>query len=94
MVTISLKNAAPDRVRLVIRDRGPGLGGLTDPFGRFVQGKPSPEGTKGGYGLGLTIAREYVVLMGGEIRGEDHPEGGAMFTIDLMRTDIKPGEET
>jgi signal transduction histidine kinase len=94
VVTISLKNAAPDRVRLVIRDRGPGLGGLTDPFGRFVQGKPSPEGTKGGYGLGLTIAREYVVLMGGEIRGEDHPEGGAMFTIDLMRTDIKPGEET
>lgn len=92
-VTVVLANADDDKVRLTIRDRGPGLGGLTNPFGRFIQGQPSPGGKKGGYGLGLTIAREYVVLMKGEIRGEDHPDGGAVFTIDLIRTDIPAGDE-
>ncbi len=87
---------SPDQawVRITVRDDGPGLGGLDDPFGRFVQGKPSPDGARGGYGLGLTIAREYVVLMGGEIRGEDHPAGGAVFTIELARVENPAGEQS
>jgi len=94
VVTIAVESPDRDRVRITVRDQGPGLDDLTDPFGRFVQGKASPDGSKGGYGLGLTIAREYVNLMRGEIQGADHPDGGAVFTIDLSRTDIPMGEQS
>ncbi len=82
---VAAKVAGADgrQVVITIRDHGPGLGGLEDPFARFVQGTPSPGGDTGGYGLGLTIAREYVQLMGGTIRGGDHPDGGAVFTIEF-----------
>lgn len=93
---VTLKAESPDQetARITIRDQGPGLGGLADPFGRFVQGEPSPDGSGGGYGLGLTIAKEYVELMGGEIRGGDHPDGGAVFTIDLTRTEKSTGDQS
>jgi len=93
-VTATVQSVDHGRVRIIIRDQGPGLGGLTDPFGRFVQGKPSQDGNETGYGLGLTIAQEYVVLMGGKIRGGDHSEGGAVFSIDLTRSDLPRGEPT
>jgi signal transduction histidine kinase len=94
VVTLAVESPDQDTVRITVRDQGPGLGDLTDPFGRFVQGKASPDGSRGGYGLGLTIAREYVNLMWGEIQGADHPEGGAVFTIDLTRTDKPTGEQS
>ena len=93
-VTLAVESPDQDTVRITVRDQGPGLGGLTDPFGRFVQGKPSPDSAEGGYGLGLTIAREYVVLMCGEIQGADHPEGGAVFTINLSRTENPTGGQS
>jgi NtrC-family two-component system sensor histidine kinase KinB len=93
-VTAAVQSVDNSRIRITIRDQGPGLGGLTDPFGRFVQGKPSLDGKDTGYGLGLTIAQEYVVLLGGEIRGGDHPTGGAVFSIDLARSDFPTGEPT
>lgn len=83
IVECAVGSAGGDGVRITIRDHGPGLGGLEDPFARFVQGEPSPGGDTGGYGLGLTIAREYVQLMGGSITGADHAGGGALFTIEL-----------
>jgi signal transduction histidine kinase len=92
-VTVSVESAGPARTRISVRDQGPGLGGLENPFARFVQGAPSPDGQKGGYGLGLTIAREYVVLMGGEISAGDHADGGALFKIDLERSEVPAGEE-
>lgn len=85
-VMVTVVPADPHSARITVRDQGPGLGGLADPFGRFVQGKPGGDGIESGYGLGLTIAKEYVVLMGGEIQGGDHPDGGAVFTIDLVKT--------
>ncbi|MCK9997194.1 MAG: hypothetical protein KAH56_13045 [Candidatus Krumholzibacteria bacterium] len=94
VVTLEVESPDQNTVRISVRDQGPGLGDLTDPFGRFVQGKASPDGAKGGYGLGLTIAREYVNLMSGEIQGADHPQGGAVFTIDLTRTDKPTGEQS
>lgn len=93
-VTAVVQSVDAARVSITIRDQGPGLGGLTNPFGRFVQGKPSQDSNGTGYGLGLTIAQEYVVLMGGEIRGGDHPLGGAVFSIDLVRSDNATGEPT
>jgi len=76
-------HTSQEQALFTIRDHGPGLGELVDPFGRFVQGTPSPHGEGGGYGLGLTIAAEYIQLMGGSITAADHPDGGAMFTVEL-----------
>jgi len=71
---------APDgRVEISVRDHGPGLGDLSQPFDRFVQGEASPHASQQGFGLGLYIVREYLHLMGGEVTGEDHPDGGARF---------------
>jgi signal transduction histidine kinase len=93
-VTIEARPVDGRTIRISVRDQGPGLGGLADPFGRFVQGKPSQEGGQAGYGLGLAIAREYVELMGGDIEGGDHPEGGAEFSLDLFRSGDAIGEQT
>ncbi|MEN8007923.1 MAG: HAMP domain-containing sensor histidine kinase [Candidatus Krumholzibacteriota bacterium] len=93
-VTLKVESPDQDTARITIRDQGQGLGGLADPFDRFVQGEPSPDGSRGGYGLGLTIAREYVELMGGEITGGDHPDGGAVFSIDLERIEKSMGDRS
>jgi C4-dicarboxylate-specific signal transduction histidine kinase len=70
-----------DRAVLAIRDEGPGiapehLGRIFEPF--FTT---KPEGA--GTGLGLTISRELVYELGGELRAENAPEGGARFVIEL-----------
>ncbi|MHA3977272.1 sensor histidine kinase [Halovulum sp. GXIMD14794] len=71
--------ATGDRVRLTVRDSGPGL---TDPdriFDPFFTTKP----VGAGLGLGLSISYGIVQSFGGDIRGENCEGGGAMFTIDL-----------
>jgi len=75
--------AHPPHVFVTVRDHGPGFAKVVDPFVRFAQGQPSPHGPGGGYGLGLTIARETTRLMGGEITARNHPAGGAEFTLVL-----------
>jgi C4-dicarboxylate-specific signal transduction histidine kinase len=70
-----------DRVSLAIRDEGPGiapehLGRIFEPF--FTT---KPEGA--GTGLGLTISREIMHELGGELRAENRPEGGACFVVEL-----------
>jgi two-component system NtrC family sensor kinase len=69
------------RAIIRIADTGPGMpaeaiGRIFDPF--FTT-KPVGEGT----GLGLSISYEIVTKHGGEIRAENRPEGGAVFTLEL-----------
>jgi two-component system sensor histidine kinase HupT/HoxJ len=68
---------------LCFRDNGPGiapehLGRLFDPF--FTT-KPVGKGT----GLGLSISYGLVEQHGGQLTGDNHPEGGAQFTLALPR---------
>ncbi|WP_323718646.1 sensor histidine kinase [Paracoccus aminovorans] len=72
----------PDRVRLSIRDNGPGLapGIAATLFTPFATSKPR------GLGLGLVISREIARDFGGELTAApSEPGQGASFHLDLPR---------
>jgi signal transduction histidine kinase len=75
---------------LTVRDEGPGLppGDPRHLFGRGEHGQDSKSGT----GLGLAIVAEAVQNHGGHISAANHPDGGAVFTIQLpvMCSDTEP----
>ncbi|MCF6209611.1 MAG: ATP-binding protein [Gammaproteobacteria bacterium] len=64
-----------------IRDHGPGIAEsvMTTLFEPFYTTKPVGKGT----GLGLSISYGLAVDMGGELTADNHPEGGAVFTLFL-----------
>lgn len=53
---------------------------IFEPFVRLDQSRTR---ATGGHGLGLSIVREAIRLMGGQIRVDDSPQGGARFTLAL-----------
>jgi len=53
-------------------------------------GKPSVPGT----GLGLTISRLFIEIMGGDIQVEANPGGGTIFTVSLMLSSIELKDDT
>ena len=61
------------------RDFGPGIPQeiLVHLFEPFVSAKDH------GTGLGLAVSRRIVLQHGGSLTGENHPDGGAIFTVDL-----------
>jgi two-component system C4-dicarboxylate transport sensor histidine kinase DctB len=72
-----------DRVRLTMRDSGPGidldiLNRIFDPFFTTKE-----EGR--GLGLGLSISQRIVEVMEGELNADNHPDGGARFTLYLQQ---------
>jgi len=66
-----------------VRDRGPGIPPelLDKVFEPFVTTKTE----RGGVGLGLAITRDMIAQLGGEVRLENVPEGGACALIRLQR---------
>jgi len=70
-----------DALTWSIRDEGPGVPEeqLTEIFRRGVQ----VQGALPGYGLGLYIVQRVVHEMGGEVSVQNHPRGGAEFTLCL-----------
>jgi two-component system, OmpR family, sensor histidine kinase MprB len=69
--------------RLQVRDHGPGIGPedlprVFDRFHRAVEARSLP-----GSGLGLAIVRQIVEDAGGGVAAANHPEGGAVFTVEL-----------
>ncbi|MFY9287425.1 MAG: ATP-binding protein [Alphaproteobacteria bacterium] len=65
-----------------IRDRGRGIPAeqveaIFSKYTRFAKEDQQNAGT----GLGLAIARSIMALLGGQITGANHPEGGAVFTL-------------
>ena len=71
------------RVRLSVRDHGPGLAAEAEArlFEPFFTTKPAGEGL----GLGLAISAGIVRDFGGQLHGRNHPDGGAVFTLELPR---------
>jgi signal transduction histidine kinase/CheY-like chemotaxis protein len=86
LATGSGDGAAPARVRLSfeVTDTGRGMApeevaALFEAFTQTESGRQSHEGT----GLGLHISREFVRLMGGDIRVESELGKGATFRFDV-----------
>ena len=77
---------AGDRVRITIRDNGPGIPPehLPHIFDRFYKVDQARTTTgPAGSGLGLSIVRAIVERHGGTIRAANAPDGGAMFEFIL-----------
>jgi len=80
-------NYNEDQVFLVIHDSGPGIpeNALPHIFDRFYRTDSSRARDQGGSGLGLTIARQLARAQGGDLTAANHPQGGAVFTLQLPR---------
>ncbi|PNY81355.1 sensor histidine kinase [Deinococcus koreensis] len=76
-VTLTLSET-PEHLIFTVRDTGQGLPPELGEriFEPFVSGA-------GSSGLGLSVSRQIAVMHGGSLRGRNHPEGGAEFTLCL-----------
>jgi len=70
-------------LRVTVRDSGPGIDVPDKVFEPFYSTKEV--GTSEGMGLGLSISYGIVQSFGGDIHGDNAPEGGALFTVSLER---------
>jgi signal transduction histidine kinase len=81
-VSVELAADGPERVRIRVRDNGPGIG--KDMRERLFE--PYATTKRQGTGLGLAIALQIAVEHGGELTYDDAPGGGAQFTLVLKVT--------
>jgi two-component system sensor histidine kinase KdpD len=85
-----------EALTIAVRDRGPGIAPqdqqyLFEQFFRGTGAKRRSFGT----GLGLAITRGLLAAQGGRAWAENHPEGGALFTMTIptaTRPAREPGE--
>lgn len=70
---------------LSVRDEGPGIATADLPhiFERLYRGDKARSSKIGGYGLGLSLAKEIARANRGSIEAENYPTDGAVFTIVL-----------
>ena len=99
-------HAGPVAVRVVragngaevcVSDSGPGLPGaeLRHVFDRDWRAHNDLTKSVGGWGVGLSFARDLARDMGGELSAAACPDGGCAFTLSLpLGTEIKEKEET
>jgi signal transduction histidine kinase/CheY-like chemotaxis protein len=79
-------NADEVKVYFAITDSGIGIANdkLTSIFEKFVQTNSGLDNEYGGTGLGLTISRKIVELLGGEIKVQSELGKGSVFSFDLV----------
>ncbi|SFW73716.1 His Kinase A (phospho-acceptor) domain-containing protein [Sinomicrobium oceani] len=75
-------------IRFEVQDNGMGIESETLPliFDSFAQGSTQINRKYGGTGLGLTIVKNLLNLMGSDIKVESSPGKGSTFTFDLSLT--------
>jgi len=76
---------ARDAVAISVRDHGPGISaeGRRRLFRPFSKSARDAAHSKPGVGLGLALSRRLARDMGGDLRLDDRPEGGACFVLTL-----------
>lgn len=85
-VVVSVRNGTTAQCR--ITDQGPGFSPefIEDAFDRFTRHDPNRVRNVGGAGLGLAIARSYIVALNGAIWAEPGPGGLVTFSIPSFTT--------
>jgi len=83
-IDLSVEHPSEDFVRIQVADTGPGIAPerleeLFQPFNRLDAKNTEVEGS----GIGLTITRRIVEMMGGSIQVESTPGKGSRFWIEL-----------
>lgn len=70
-------------LRLEVADTGPGIpeAWRARIFRRFERGEAAERGAASGVGLGLSITRSLLEMMGGSVEVSEAPEGGALFSV-------------
>jgi len=88
VVSIRLTSSA-EHVRIAVADTGLGMSAddLEHIFERFYRADSSRTRDTGGFGLGLSIARELVDAMGGSLSASSEPGLGSTFWISLRRAE-------
>ncbi len=83
-VEVRVERAEPDRLRIEVADTGPGLtpDELIHAFDAFSRIERTSTGVPGA-GLGLSLASQLALLMGGEVHAESAPGVGSCFWLDL-----------
>jgi len=81
-ITLTTDRLDDTRVSITVRDTGPGLTNAIKEklFSPFFTTKSS------GMGMGLSICRSTIEARGGKLDGDNHPDGGAVFTMQLLIT--------
>ncbi|MBE6036802.1 MAG: HAMP domain-containing histidine kinase [Clostridiales bacterium] len=84
LVTIGMKTEE-EKIRITVEDEGTGFSEETQRhlFDKFYQGDSSHK--QEGNGLGLALVSRILHLTGGTIAAENRPEGGAKFTVTLLK---------
>ena len=94
-ITISVH---PDgtRTRIAVEDTGCGIPAKDHAliFQRFQQADGSDTRAHGGFGLGLTIARQIVKLHGGDLGVTSEPGVGSRFELDMPSANVTPISHT
>lgn len=81
-------------ISVTVSDTGIGISQerLERVFEPFVQADQSIDSQFGGSGLGLTLCRRILSLMGGNIRVDSEEEVGSIFTIEFPLTQNNPSD--
>lgn len=79
--------ATESAVRVSFRDEGPGMTARERKrvFERYFRGKGIASSGKGGFGIGLCIAREFARSMGGDLTVSPNGSKGCVFTLELPK---------
>ncbi|WP_299693399.1 ATP-binding protein [uncultured Tateyamaria sp.] len=82
---LSIAIRAGTGITVTFRDSGPGIDSPDKVFDPFYSTKDV--GETEGMGLGLSISYGIVQSFGGEIKGRNANDGGALFSVELQRWD-------
>jgi len=84
-IKITTKRVGDDKLLISVSDTGAGMSEeeMTGIFEAFKQVDGSMTRKVGGTGLGLTVTRKFIELLGGKIEVESTKDSGSNFTITL-----------